>query len=80
PIPRSALETFAATLPADVVRAKGIVALAEDPDRQTIFQLAGKRWTIRPGEPWGAEPPRSRLVAIGLPGSAASIDWSLLAP
>jgi hypothetical protein len=48
------------------------------PDHRTVFQLTSKRWTICPGDPWGAETPRSRLVAIGLAGSASAIDWSSL--
>ena len=78
PVSRAALESFLAALPADVIRAKGILLLDDDPHRQTILQTAGARRSLRPGDPWGAQPPRSRLVAIGLPGSAAAIDWSAL--
>jgi G3E family GTPase len=80
PIPRATLEAFAAALPPDIIRAKGILLLEEAPDRRAVFQLTGKRWTIRPGGPWGQDQPRSRLVAIGLAGSAAAIDWRLLCP
>jgi G3E family GTPase len=80
PIPRAALQAFAAALPPEIIRAKGIVLLEDDPGRRAVFQLAGKRWSIRPGEPWGAEPSRSRLVLIGLPGSVDNIPFQLLDP
>jgi hypothetical protein len=40
--------------------------LEEAPDHRTVFQLTSKRWTICPGDPWGAETPRSRLVVADL--------------
>ena len=78
PVPRAALDAFVAALPPDVIRAKGILFMDDAPGIRTVFQLTGKRWTLRPGDPWGDEPPRSRLVAIGLAGSASAIDWSML--
>ena len=37
-----------AALPAAVVRAKGIVWLAEAPERRFVLQLVGRRWSLEP--------------------------------
>jgi G3E family GTPase len=66
PLQREQFERFLAELPESVVRAKGILNLAEDPERRTIFQLVGDRWSLNPGRPWGDEQPQSRIVWIGL--------------
>ncbi len=47
-----------------LVRAKGWIAVAGDP-RRAFVEKAGLRVTLRPGEPWGDEPPRTELVLIG---------------
>lgn len=62
-------------LPEGIIRAKGVLYLKEDPDHRVVFQLVGKRWSLKPGGGWGNAPPRSQLVMIGLPGS---IDGSWL--
>jgi len=77
PLDRAAFEAFVAALPADVIRAKGILRLADAPERRTVFQLAGKRWSLRPGAPWGEQAPGTRLVLIGLPGSVAGLAGRL---
>ena len=69
PLDGSAFRAMIDALPDGVIRAKGILHLQETPDRRTIFQLVGKRWTLTPGEPWADERPQSRVVMIGLPGS-----------
>ena len=69
PITTAALKTFADDLPAGILRAKGILYLADEPSRRHLFHLVGARWSVTPGEPWREEPPASRLVLIGLPGS-----------
>jgi len=63
-----------AALPEGVIRAKRVLCLREDPDRRTIFQLVGKRWSLKPGGEWGDTSPRSQLVMIGLIGSIDA-DW-----
>jgi G3E family GTPase len=68
PIDRDALESLAASLPDGVIRAKGILRLAESPDTRSVFQLVGRRWEIDPAGDWTPED-SSRLVFIGLPGS-----------
>ena len=55
-------------LPEGVLRAKGILYLLENPNDRYIFQLVGKRWSLKAGEAWEDEQPISKLVLIGLPG------------
>ena len=75
PIARSAVETWAAALPTEVIRAKGVLDLVEEPEQETVFQLVGKRWKLRRGEPWGPRPRHSRMVAIGLPDSLNGVEF-----
>ena len=72
PVQEAAFRAFVAQLPAGVIRGKGILHLAGEPERRAIFQLVGQRWNLKPGEPWGDTPPQSRLALIGLPGSLDS--------
>jgi len=64
PLDRTAIETLMASLPDEVVRAKGVVYLSEDPNQPMVLQRVGKRWTLR-RLPVDAEP-GSRVVIIGL--------------
>jgi G3E family GTPase len=77
PLRRDDVEAFVAALPVTVVRAKGIVHLADDPDRRYVLQVVGRRWELRAFGDWGSELPSTRLVAIGFPGG---IDPSELEP
>jgi G3E family GTPase len=53
------------TMPAAVLRGKGIVAAAGAPVR-VIFHLVGDRWTMATGEPWAAGEARgSEMMFIG---------------
>lgn len=64
-----ALRTVIAALPAAVVRAKGIVRLAEAPDRRFVLQLVGRRWSLEPDHIEKRDtvvPDRSVIVCIGL--------------
>ena len=69
PMIGDAIRTFAAALPEGVLRAKGMVHLVEDPEHAAIFQLVGKRWSLKQGPAWDARPPRTEIVVIGIPGS-----------
>jgi G3E family GTPase len=53
------------SLPKSLLRAKGVLHLAEEPDRRIIYQRVGERWSYQPAEPWGDGTPRSSLVFIG---------------
>jgi G3E family GTPase len=77
PVDRAALVAALDALPSSVVRAKGIVALADEPTRRTVVQRVGDGWTMTPGRPWGAaEPARSAVVVLGLPGSLDHAELS----
>jgi len=55
-------------LPATIFRAKGILAIAESPERRVILQMVGRHTRLTYGEPGGREPPRTEMVLIGVPG------------
>jgi len=56
-------------LPDGIVRAKGLLHLREDAANRYVLQLVGRRYGIEAQGPWAGEPPGSRIVVIGLPGS-----------
>ncbi len=60
--------------PSGVLRAKGFVHLAEDPQRRHVFQLVGRRWSLVPDRDWGSERPQSRIVLIGLAGHCNPVE------
>jgi G3E family GTPase len=65
PIAADAFERFIASLPADIIRAKGIVRIAGEEGRY-VFHLAGRRCTMAQAEPWLAqEEVKTQLVFIG---------------
>jgi G3E family GTPase len=66
PLTRLQIERFVAGLPESVLRVKGVLYLEDEADRQTIFQLVGRRWSLTPGEAWGSNKPESHLIAIGI--------------
>ncbi|NJM06955.1 GTP-binding protein [Candidatus Gracilibacteria bacterium] len=49
PLDRVALWNALATLPAEVIRVKGIVALGDQPDIRTIVQMVGRRINVQHG-------------------------------
>ncbi len=74
PLSRPLFERFVAGLPESVIRAKGVLYLAEAPERRMIFQMVGKRWNIIPDRPWGERKPVTQIVFIGSRGSVDS-QW-----
>ena len=58
------LRAMLEALPAGVLRAKGVLRLSDAPDRRTVFQRVGKRWSFVADEHPGA-PEVSSLVVIG---------------
>jgi G3E family GTPase len=66
PLDGNELRTLLDSLPPGILRAKGVLCLAEKPTHRTLFQLVGKRWSLKPYREWGEEPRSSRLVMIGL--------------
>jgi len=62
---RAALES----LPAELFRAKGILALADAPNLPFTLQMVGRRISIEPAGTWGERQPATELVCIGSPGA-----------
>ena len=58
-------------LPGAIYRCKGIVHAVDSPDRRGVLQVVGRRVDITLEGPWGERPPRTRIVAIGVPGKVA---------
>ena len=54
-----------------IYRCKGIVHAVDSPDRRGVLQVVGRRVDITLEEPWGKRPPRTWIVAIGMPGKVA---------
>ena len=79
PISGTGLVEAIAAFPDGIVRAKGVLHLREDLAGRYVLQLVGRRYSVQPDRPWGDEPPCSRLVVIGLPGSvdAARLDATM---
>ena len=70
PLSLAALREVVARLPTGIYRCKGVVHTAEAPERRTVLQVVGKRVDIALESEWGDRPPRTRIVAIGVAGSA----------
>ncbi len=70
PLRRSDVDAFLAALPPGVVRAKGILRLADDTTSDYLLQRVGRRTSLLPFNAVGAgAPAETRLVVIGVPGS-----------
>lgn len=67
PLSYKALRKAVDALPLTIYRAKGILYLADAPDRQGILQVVGKRARVTWGPPWGNATPHTQLVVIGAP-------------
>ena len=65
PFRMDALRRTLETMPAGILRAKGLLMTDADPGRPAILQQAGRRWTLGWESEW-ASPPETRLVVIGL--------------
>jgi G3E family GTPase len=76
PISLQRLQQAISRLAPKLVRAKGIFETVEQPGRLTVFQLAGGRATLAPGDALPAGVPRTRIVFIAELGvlSKAEID------
>lgn len=67
PHPLDAVRTnaFLAALPANLVRAKGVLQLARPAHGRHVYQRVGRRASLVPQGDWGGERPSSSLVLIG---------------
>ncbi len=64
PVSLARLQRAINRLAPKLARAKGLFATVEQPDRQTIFQLAGGRATLAPAGAAASGEPRARIVFI----------------
>ena len=69
PVERAAVDAAMDALPDEVVRAKGVLYLTEDPAQPMVLQRVGKRWTLRRFQQPSAH--GSRLVVIGFHGATS---------
>jgi len=69
PLSLQALREAVSRFPSNVYRAKGVIYAAEAPDRRAVLQAVGRRVDISLLDAWGDRTPRTRIVAIGAPGS-----------
>ena len=70
PFDRERLASAIETLPESVLRAKGVLYLADEDTNSVVLQKVGRRWTLENGGPWECGPRRSRLIVIGACGPA----------
>jgi G3E family GTPase len=68
PLTLKALRRVVLDLPAAIFRAKGLIYLAEAPQRRAVLQAVGPRISVGLTTPWGEETPRTQLVFISPPG------------
>lgn len=70
PLSFRAVQRAVEQLPAGIYRAKGVLFLADSPEKRGILHVVGKRAELtQDGLPWGATLPRSQIVLIGTPDS-----------
>ena len=74
PISLAALEETVKRLPGSIYRCKGIVFTSEAPERRAVLQVVGRRVDVTLLGEWNGSRPRTRIVAIGAPGSVDSAD------
>lgn len=73
---RARLRVVLGNLPAGVLRAKGILWIADDPEQRAAFQRVGKRWGWVPIGPWDRGPRSSSVVLIARRGAIDRVAFS----
>jgi G3E family GTPase len=68
PFALKTLRTALQDLPETIFRGKGLLYLAETPNRRAVLQIVGVRITVTVGEPWGDTSPNTQMVFLGTPG------------
>jgi len=63
-------------LPASIYRCKGIVYVADSPDKRLALQAVGRRTELSELGDWGERTPRTQIVAIGTLGSIDAQELS----
>ena len=61
-------------LPASIYRCKGIVYIADAPERRAVLQAVGRRVDVALLDEWNGRMPRTQIVAIGAAGSIDAED------
>ncbi|MDD1531676.1 GTPase [Bradyrhizobium sp. WBOS7] len=81
PLSLPRLQQAIATLAPKLARAKGLFETVEQPGRQMVFQFAGGRATLAPGDAPAPDVPRARIVFIAELGvlSRAELDGIMAA-
>lgn len=74
PLNFKALRQTIKKLPTTIYRAKGIVNLADIPDRRSVLQMVGQRASITLGDAWDDQPPHTQIVVIGSNGGVDGND------
>ncbi len=72
-----ALRRTLGRLPPSVLRAKGFVHVAQDPEARLLVQIVGARAALHCAGSW-AEPPRSQLVFLGHEGQLDRVELERL--
>jgi G3E family GTPase len=69
PFVLAALQPAVRNLPLTIYRAKGLLFLADQPERRAILHVVGRRVQVDlAGAAWGQQPPVTHLVLIGAAG------------
>ncbi len=69
PLSLEKLRRAVSALPETIYRVKGIVHAGEAPQRRAVLQAVGRRTDVALLDGWADQTPRTRIVAIGAPGS-----------
>ena len=71
PFDHERLNAVLESLPETVLRAKGVLYLADEGTHACVLQKVGRRWTLERGRPWDGGSRRSQIVVIGSVGGVA---------
>ncbi len=53
----------------NIYRTKGVIYMADAPERRAVLQVVGRRVDISLEDEWGKRLPRTQIVAIGAAGA-----------
>ena len=70
-----AFDQFAAHLPKNIIRAKGLCYFATEPDICYVFEQAGRQLTLRNAGQWYATMPKDELERLLAADPAVRKDW-----
>jgi G3E family GTPase len=70
---RPGFEAFMDEISGDLLRAKGLLRMADDPSHITLYQRTARRWSYSRHAPSDGAAPPSRLVLIGRAGALEAV-------